>query len=192
VILLKKKILLVDASPRKQGNSAAVVKLLASDLKDTEITVFAMRDQQCQPCTACAACQGKETQHCVLHDDITPLLPLINTCDAIVMVTPIYNYQITSQAKLFIERWYPFFNVEKKNMSNTSKFGKKAALVCVFWGSPRDTIARYADWTVQNFSQIGAEQFQTLVMDGIPGPGDVLKRPEYVEKIHELGNWLAE
>jgi len=27
---------------------------------------------------------------------------------------------------------YPFFHVEKKSMFNTSKFGKKAALVCSY------------------------------------------------------------
>lgn len=77
---------------------------------------------------------------CVQRDDITALLPVIDQCAAIVMATPIYNQQITAQAKLFIERWYPFFNREKKNWSNTSRQGKKAALVCSFWGSPKNII----------------------------------------------------
>lgn len=137
-----KKIVLVDASPRQGGNSEIVVDTLAEALAGCEVTVFKMREKDCRFCRACAACQGKETQMCVQRDDITALLPVIDQCDAIVMATPIYNQQITAQAKLFIERWYPFFNREKKNWSNTSRQGKKAALVCSFWGSPKDIVKK--------------------------------------------------
>lgn len=116
-----KKIVLVDASPRQGGNSEIVVDTLAG----CEVTVFKMREKDCRFCRACAACQGKETQMCVQRDDITALLPVIDQCAAIVMATPIYNQQITAQAKLFIARWYPFFNREKKNWSNTSGRAKR-------------------------------------------------------------------
>lgn len=186
------KVLLVDASPRKNGNSEIVVDTIAADLKDAEVTVFKMREKKCNPCMGCDACQGKETQMCVQKDDITTLLPVIEECDAILVATPIYNQQITSQAKLFIERFYPFFHVEKKNMSNTGKFGKKAALVCSCWGSPRDVTERYAAWTVSGFTQMGAEQFKSCVFDGIPQRGAVKEREDYMQTIHELAKWLVE
>ena len=173
-----KTIVLVDASPRQGGNSEIVVDTLAEALAGCEVTVFKMREKDCRFCRACAACQGKETQMCVQRDDITALLPVIDQCDAIVMATPIYNQQITAQAKLFIERWYPFFNREKKNWSNTSRQGKKAALVCSFWGSPN--------------SQIGAEETRTLIFDHIPGRGEIRSRPDYMAQLRELARWLAE
>lgn len=187
-----RKILLVDASPRKGGNSNAVVDTLADDLRDCEVTVFKMREKDCRPCRACDACQGKDTQMCVQRDDITPLLPVIDQCDAIVLATPIYNQQITSQAKLFIERFYPFFHVEKKNMSNTSKFGKKAVVVCSFWGSPKDVTERYAAWTAEGFSQIGAEDTRAVVFNGIPEAGAIRGREDYMSQLYELAKWLAE
>ena len=141
-----KKILLVCATPRRGGNSDIVTSTLASDLAGCDVTVFTMREKRCFPCKACAACQGRESQLCVQDDDITLLLPLIDACDALALATPIYNHQISSQAKLFIERFYPFFHVGKKALSNTSKYGKKAALVCSCWGSPKDVIENYAAW----------------------------------------------
>lgn len=187
-----KTIVLVDASPRQGGNSEIVVDTLAEALAGCEVTVFKMREKDCRFCRACAACQGKETQMCVQRDDITALLPVIDQCDAIVMATPIYNQQITAQAKLFIERWYPFFNREKKNWSNTSRQGKKAALVCSFWGSPKDIVKKYADWTVSGFSQIGAEETRTLIFDHVPGRGEIRSRPDYMAQLRELARWLAE
>lgn len=186
------KILLINASPRKGGNSDTVTQLLAKDLNGCEVTVFNMREHDCRSCLACAACQNKDTQMCVQKDDITPLLPVIDQCDAIVVASPIYNQQITSLAKLFIERFYPFFHVEKENMSNTSKQGKKAALVCSCWGSDREIIQQYADWTVSGFSQVGATDTRALVFDGIPGLGEIQRREDYMEQLKELAAWLAE
>lgn len=187
-----KKIVLIDASPRKGGNSEAVTDLIANDLAGCEVTVFKMREKDCRPCRACGFCQGKNTQQCVQKDDITALLPVIEHCDAIMLAAPIYNQQITSQAKLFIERFYPFFKADGKSMSNTAKYGKKAALVCSCWGSPRDITEQYAAWTVSGFSQIGAEQFKALVFDGIPERGQIREHADYLEQVHRLAGWFAE
>ena len=187
-----KKILLIDASPRKGGNSEIVTDTLARHLNGCEVFVFKMREHDCRFCLACAACQGKDTQTCVQKDDITPLLPVIDRCDAIVMASPIYNHQVTSRARLFIERLYPFFYVEKENMSNTSKRGKKAALVCSCWGSPREVMERYAVWTASSFSQVGATNTKALVFDGIPGLGEIRNREDYMAQLQELASWLAQ
>ena len=78
----------------------------------------------------------------------------------------------------------------KKALSNTSKYGKKAALVCSCWGSPKDVIENYAAWTVKGFSQIGAEETKALVFDGIPAPGQILEKSAYLEQLHSLAQWL--
>ncbi|MBQ7497720.1 MAG: flavodoxin family protein [Selenomonas sp.] len=184
------KILLIDSSPRRMGNSSLITEMLAEDLSGNEVRVFHMREKNCRPCLACAACQGKDTQMCVQKDDIAALLPYIESCDAMVIAAPIYNHQINSQAKLLIERLYPFFKMDGKNMSNTSKYGKKAALICSCWGSPREVMERYAKWTVEGLAQMGAEEFRYLVFDGIPDAGDVKKREDYLEELHELAKWL--
>lgn len=46
-------------------------------------------------------------------------------------------HQMSSMARVFIERLYPFFHVEKRNMSNTSKPGKKAGLILLLGRSGR-------------------------------------------------------
>ena len=187
-----KKILLIDASPRKNGNSEVIVDTIAADLENCEVTVFKMREKKCNHCIACSFCQGKDGQSCVQKDDITALLGVIDTCDAVVLATPIYNHQVSSMTRLFIERLYPFFHVEKKNMSNTSKFGKKAALVCSFWGGPQEVYQKYADWTVENFSQIGAENLKSLLFGQIPERGEIKEHENYMQQVHELAKWLVD
>ena len=187
-----KKILLVDASPRVNGNSESIVNMLAEDLKDQEVIIYKMRETKNNFCLACGACQGKDTQNCVQQDDYTALLPTIDSCDSIVLATPIYNQQVCSMAKLFIERWYPFFKWDGPGMSNSSKTNKKGALVCSFWGSPVDVTQKYADWTVSGFAQMGCSQTKSVLFPQIPEKAAVLQNEEYVAQIHELAKWLAE
>ena len=186
-----KKILIVNASPRKNGNSDTICQMLAKDLKNHEVIVFNISEKNCNHCLACGACQNKDTQMCVQKDDISELLPVIDKCDAIVMATPIYNQQVTARAKLFIERWYPFFKYNGKLMSNTSKYSKKGAIICSFWGSPVENVTKYANWTLDGFSQIGVEDKKTLIFPQIPNRGDVLKHEDYVKQIHDLSSWLV-
>ena len=186
-----KKILLIDASPRKNGNSEVIVDTLAEKLKDCEVTTFKMREHKCNHCIACGACQGKETQKCVQNDDITDLLPLIDTCDGIVLSSPVYNHQMSSMARLFIERLYPFFHVEKRNMSNTAKFGKKAALILSFWGGPQDIYKKYAAWSLETLSQVGAEEYKSLIFGGIPNKGEVKNHDEYMTQLDDMATWLS-
>lgn len=187
-----KKVLLVAASPRKGGNSETAIDILATDLRSCEVTVFKMREHNCNLCMACDACQNKDTQRCVQNDDIAALIPTIENCDGIVLATPIWNQQICSQAKLFIERWYPFFNFSKRLMSNTSKYGKKGALICSFWGSNPEITRNYADWTVSGFSQIGVEETKSLIFPQIPKCGDIAKNEDYIKQLHNLAAWLTE
>ncbi len=185
-----KNILLVNASPRIGGNSDLIVKTLAEKLSDCEVTIFDLREKKCGYCLGCGACQGKTTQNCVQNDDMKALLPIIDKCDGIVIATPIYNQQMTAMAKCFIERWYPFFKFDGKGMSNTSKYGKKGAMICSFWGSDPETVEKYANWTLNGFSQIGVEETKVVIFPQIPQKGDVLKNREYIAELDKLAVWL--
>ena len=187
-----KKIVLVDASPRKNGNSEIVVDTLAAALPGAAVTVVKLREKKANPCMACGACQGKETPHCVQKDDIAALTDTLENCDAIVLASPIYFQQVSAQAKAFIDRLYCFFNAAKPGMSNSGKRGKKAALVCSFWGGPQDVYAAYAAETVKSFSVMGADSLRTCVFGGIPNRGDIKAHADYLTELQKLAKWLAE
>lgn len=187
-----KKILLVDSSPRKNGNSEVIVDKIAAELKDAEVTVFKMREKKVNPCFACGACQGKDAPSCVQKDDFSALIAEIEACDAIVLTTPIYFHQVNAQAKMFIDRTYAFFNAEKPFMSNTAKRGKKAALVCSFWGGPADVYEKYAEETVKGLSFMGADDTKSLIFGNIPQPGEIQNNEKYMEEVSDLAKWLIE
>lgn len=117
------------------------------------------------------------------------MLPVIDQCDAIVMATPVYNHQMSAMAKAFEERFYPFFNVQK-NMSNTTKSGKKAAFIMSCWAGPQDVYKTYADWTLEGYSQIGVTERKSLIFGQILERGAVREHTDYMMRLHELAGWL--
>lgn len=185
-----KKVLLIDSSSRKNGNSTVITQTLAADLQDAEVTVFTMRDKACNFCMACGACQGKTTQACIQKDDIAALIASLDTYDALVIATPVYNHQISARAKQFIERFYPFFNLTMEQMSNATKRDKKAALICSCWGGPADIYEKYAQWTLDSFAQIGVSQTKALVFSMLDAPGAIASRADDLQKLHALADWL--
>lgn len=55
-------------------------------------------------CRGCGACQlgGK----CVIDDDMQAAYPLFDSCDTLVMVSPLYFWTLSGQIKLFFDRLY--------------------------------------------------------------------------------------
>lgn len=187
-----KKIVLIDASQRERANSEIIVKRIATALSDVELHVLHMKKQNCQYCTGCDVCQKSEAIICSRKDDITKLLPHIDTCDAILIASPVYDHQMSSLAKLFIERFYAFYNPKAENNSSVTKRKKKAAFVMCCWTGDKETYIKYAEWTLDGFWQIDATDTKVEIFNGINEREEILDRPDYLTKVQEIADWLKE
>ena len=190
-----KNIIVVNASPRGGGNSDLVTEHLEEALEDREadVTVFMLRDKRVDYCRACGWCQGKdEPAGCMIDDDFTALLPQLDTCDGIVLVSPVYNGQLAARARTFIERTYPFYRSHAPLKSNSHRHDKSGALVCCYWNSPRQETENYVSWTAQDLAQMGCSRTRGLALGGLHGKGAVLDHPEDFEALDELADWLLQ
>jgi multimeric flavodoxin WrbA len=122
------KILALQSSPRKHGNTVTLAHdlldgLRASEAKDIH-EVF-LHGKEIQPCNNCDACLKKDGPFCVIDDDMQPLYQQFIDADLVVLATPIYWWSITAQLKLFIDRLYGLNFAEHPERFR----GKKLALV---------------------------------------------------------------
>lgn len=185
-----KKIVLIDASQRERANSEIIVKRIAAALSGVEVHVLHMKKQNCQYCTGCDICQKSEALICSRKDDITKLLPHIDTCDAILITSPVYDHQMSSLAKLFIERFYAFYNPKAENNSAVTKRKKKAAFVMCCWTGDKEIYKKYAEWTLEGFWQIDAIDTKVEIFNGINEREEILDRPDYLTKVQGIADWL--
>jgi len=111
---MKKKVLVISASPRKGGNSDTLcdefVKGAAEAGHDAE-KVF-LCDHSIHYCTGCGGCT--RTHRCVQKDDMAAVLEKMVLADVIVLATPVYFYTMDAQMKTLIDRTVPRYT-EIKN-----------------------------------------------------------------------------
>lgn len=105
------KITIVNGSPRKYGNTTALIRSFRSGVLSIsptaqikQINLNELTFKGCQSCFACKQKDGKSYGTCAMKDDLTPILTDIINSDCLVVASPIYLMDVTSSIKAFLER----------------------------------------------------------------------------------------
>jgi multimeric flavodoxin WrbA len=103
------KIVNLLGSPRPKGNSAAMAGKFCETAQGlgAEVTTFALNKLKYRGCQACMTCKTK-LEKCVLKDDLEEVLDAVRDAEVLVLATPIYYSDISSQLKAFIDRTYSY------------------------------------------------------------------------------------
>ena len=134
------KILILNGSPRPNGNTAAMVDAFLEGAKDNghEITVVQVCRKKIAGCLACGYCHTKRNGKCVQQDDMQEVYPLLDDAEMIILASPIYYHSFTGQLQCAINRIYALD--KPKNL-------KKAAL---FLSSGSDNVFGGAIYEYEN------------------------------------------
>jgi len=120
------KVLLINGSPHKQGNTflalSEAAKTLAANEIETEIVQIGVKPVR--GCIACGQCKQKELGRCVFDDDIcNRISEKLDDADALIVGSPVYYGQPNGAVLSLIQRM--FFSAGEKVQN------KPAAAVCV-------------------------------------------------------------
>lgn len=104
---MNKKILILAASPRKEGNSDILCGRFAVGATEAGHTVEKVYVHDCNIgfCMACDAC--KDTGKCIQKDDMEGIIEKMLESDIVVIATPVYFYSMNGQLKTLIDRCVP-------------------------------------------------------------------------------------
>ena len=101
------KACILQGSPRRNGNTAALVEPFCEELTrlGAEVTSVHLYEKDIRPCLACRACQRDWTVFgCCQQDDGQALFDLVRESDLIVLATPIYSWYCTPPMKALLDR----------------------------------------------------------------------------------------
>jgi multimeric flavodoxin WrbA len=103
-----KRVLILTASPRNNGNSTILALKAAEGVNAVggEADVVPIGNLKIAPCNACDICRTKPEAGCVIQDDMQPLYQKIKDAQGIIFATPVYWFNVSAQMKLFIDRTY--------------------------------------------------------------------------------------
>ena len=181
-----KKILVLNGSPRKGGNTTALVEEVVSVAKENnvEVKTYQLNDMNIKGCQGCNAC--KKQGRCVLKDDMQELYDEIQSASGIVFATPVYMWQMTSQLKTAMDRLYPFLNPD---YSSALIPGKKV-LLAVTQGQPDTSMFhQYFEQVGKTLSFLGFGSYEILIAGGAGRVENILQ-PEVVSEANKMGEWL--
>ena len=102
-----KKACILLASPRKQGNTAALTAPFAAELEQLgwSCRTVWLHDLEVRPCRACRVCQQDWTVFgCPQEDDMQEIFDSVLACDLLVLATPIYSWYCTPPMKAVLDR----------------------------------------------------------------------------------------
>ena len=102
-------IIVINASPRKRGNTAKLCKNVVEGVKseNAEVEFINLYDYDFKGCVSCFACHLKkniENPLCFWRDELKEILKKCLKADGIIIGTPIYYGSITAYAQAFLER----------------------------------------------------------------------------------------
>lgn len=119
------KITVITGSPRKKGNTFAMVDsfIRAAESKGHEVVRFDAAMMNIGGCHACMTC-FKTGKACSFDDEFNIMAPHILDADAVVFAMPVYWYSIPAQIKGVIDRLFSFYVAGKPIQ------GKKMGLIC--------------------------------------------------------------
>ncbi len=110
------RVLILKASPRKDGNTATMADRFAAGLRDvghTDVIEFHLNDFTIRPCQACNRCFQPPYTGCVLDDDFMTIFPHFRDADLVVFAAPVYWWHLCAQMKTFIDRMHPMLTFDR-------------------------------------------------------------------------------
>lgn len=107
---MSKNVLIISASPRKNGNSDLLCNSFMDGAKESgnNVEKVFLKDENINYCVGCGYCFNNRKK-CSQKDDMVKLFDKIVNADVIVMATPIYFYTMNGQMKTFIDRLCPLY-----------------------------------------------------------------------------------
>ena len=144
--------LIIAGSPRKGRYSDRIAEEVQ---KEAGGEIIYARNLDVKPCTACSWCKGKGEGHCVQQDDMAGVLDKVRQAGTIVLVSPIYWWQVTSQMKLVIDRLYAMDHKEWEGKKLTVVLNGAAEDDDREFALLRDLFKEMADYLKLDFTFLG-------------------------------------
>ena len=100
------KVLILNGSPRANGNTSAAINELAETFRDegVETEIFMVGDKALRGCIACGRCA--EIGRCVFNDIVNEIAHKFETADGLIAASPVYYASATSTLIACLDRLF--------------------------------------------------------------------------------------
>ena len=188
------KIVSLMGSPRKKGNTAAINNhfCTAAENLGAQVKTYVLNELDYRGCQGCMACKTK-LDKCVLEDDLTQVLDAVRDADILVLGSPVYFWDVTSQLKGFLDRTYSYLvpNFHSQPVKSRLAPGKKLVMILA-QGQPDETMFTNIFPKFEYFFKMqGFSESHLIRACGVREAGEVEKQEHVMELAEKLAQDLC-
>jgi len=188
------QIIAIYGSPRRNGNSAALLKQAVAGAcqEGAQVEEVFLRDFKISPCLEIYNCI--KTGECAIRDDFPEILAKLEASKGVMLASPIFFYTVSAHTKIFMDRcqslWVRKYWIEKQAFGKTPETRK--GLFISVGATEGKKLFDGAILTVNYFFDVlDAGLWKTVLCRGVDRRGEIDKREEYLEEAFEAGRGLA-
>lgn len=178
---MNKKIIILNGSPRKAGNTATLSASFkkGAEAAGNQVSEFFIDAMNIQGCKGCFG-GGKDCHSpCVQKDDMDIIYPLYKEADVVVLASPLYYWSISGQLKTAFDRLFAIAECD----SNYHNPIKKSVLIMAAEGYGFEE-SEY--WYDRLEKHLGWKSLGKILCGGVMNIGDI-KGNEKLEEAYKLG-----
>lgn len=178
---MEKKIIVLNGSPRKNGNTSALVKAFREGAESAghTVTEFWLGGMKINGCRGCCAGGKNPESPCVQKDDMEQIYPAYKEADVVVLASPLYYWTISGQLKCAFDR---LFAVAECDPNYTNPRKESALLMAAEGNGFEETVY----WYDRLMGHIGWKDWGKVLCGGVMAVGDIEGKPE-LEEARRLG-----
>ena len=179
---MSKKVVILNGSPRKKGNTSTLVKAFTEGAESSgnTVTEFFLDGMEIHGCKACRGGRSDRDFPCVQHDGMDEIYPAVRGCDVLVLASPLYYWNLSGPLMTAINR---LFALEEGGENLLRGHGRASALLMSATGHDFGDVLGYYDHLLEHL------KWQNLG-HVLAGGGPVDGRPE-LEEARALGASIA-
>ena len=144
-----KKIVILNGSPRRNGNTSALVKAFTQGAESAgnTVTEFFLDSMEIHGCRGCFGGHSSQECPCVQKDDMSQIYPAVKESDVVVLATPLYYWNMSGQIRTAIDR---LFALEEGDGNLLRGHERASALLMAAEGNGFDDVLLYYNHLVEH------------------------------------------
>ena len=177
-----KKIVILNGSPRRNGNTSALVKAFTQGAESAgnTVTEFFLDSMEIHGCRGCFGGHSSQECPCVQKDDMSQIYPAVKESDVVVLATPPYYWNMSGQIRTAIDR---LFALEEGDGNLLRGHERASALLMAAEGNGFDDVLLYYNHLVEHLRW---KNLGHVLAGGNGDIGDIEGKPE-IQKACDLG-----
>ncbi|MFA5159780.1 MAG: flavodoxin family protein [Candidatus Omnitrophota bacterium] len=190
---MPKKILILSGSPKKNGNTAALVEWFTegavSKSAKVELIHTAFLKYKFPGCTSCRLCQKQKAYECVIEDDANLVLRKMTSADVIVMATPLYFFAASAQLKVLIDRMFSLYKWD--NAANTMRTVLRGKMLVLLASAYEDVGMDALEKPFVLTADYTGMKYRSFLVPNAGESGDIRKKSGVRKKVVAFGQKFA-